>query len=163
MKSNHQGQKYNRSVLAFQKLYLVIITLAFLGLATYVIYSHFHNNTSATSESSNFNLTGSFNCGPAITTAQIRSFIAAYQKGTRGSLLVIDSHGTSAMNFYATCHSLITRNGKIYNSEYSYGDASPIGPLTISTCSLSIKNAVTATADCSDGKATNDTFDLVSQ
>ncbi|HEY1645574.1 MAG TPA: hypothetical protein VGF75_04300, partial [Candidatus Saccharimonadales bacterium] len=131
-----------------------------LILAAYVVYNHVHTNTVKTTGLSNYSFNENFTCttGTAsVINAQVNSFISSYQKHQYGSLFVY-SYGASppdAMEAGSiTCHRLVTRGGVIYDSEYSYADASPNSLLTIATCKLSYlldtKSLATVTANCSD-------------
>jgi hypothetical protein len=145
--------KTNKTARVVAKVYLIVVTLALLVLTSYVVYIHVHKNTIKTTGLSDYSFNENFNCGTnsaSVVTAQVGSFITAYQKRQYGSLMVLDTYGTTAMDFSATCHRLITRNGIVYDSEYSYADASPNSLLTIATCKLDIKTATTATANCSN-------------
>jgi hypothetical protein len=106
------------------------------------------------------NYSPKFSCGDGtVSQANINSFVDAYKKGQTSSVKVLAVYGTSAMEFYATCHNLVTRHGVIYNSEFSYADAAPPEPVAYSTCALIINQTKTPIANCGP----KDTFALQSQ
>jgi hypothetical protein len=149
--------KRNKTASVVTKVYFIVVSLAVLVLAGYVVYSHIHTNTVKTNGLSDYSFNENFTCSTnttSVVNAQVSSFISSYQKHQFGSLMVY-SYGASPPGSIEagsiTCHKLITRKGVVYDSEYSYADTSPNSLLTIATCTLLNTNTPTkATASCSN-------------
>ncbi len=148
MKTSRTKKKLSRRA----KICLLVIVLIFVCSISWLVFTYLLP--------ARHHYSANFDCGDGrVPQSEIESFIVAHQTGGRASLKILAVDGMTAMDFRATCHSLVTDHKKLYNSQYSYADASPISPITTSTCSLEIEDVQTSIVHCGP----NNTFELKSQ